>query len=119
MTSLLNDAATRGYFQENDFFGLNPKDVFFFAQSLLPCMEASSFKLILESKAKIADSPDGNGGVYRSLETSGALADMERRGVKYIHAFAIDNALVQPADPYFLGLCISKGVPAGNKSVAK
>jgi UDP-N-acetylglucosamine/UDP-N-acetylgalactosamine diphosphorylase len=38
MTSPLNDAATRKYFEENDFFGLKSKDVMFFAQGTLPCL---------------------------------------------------------------------------------
>jgi len=45
------------------------------------------------------------------------LGDMKRRGVKYVHAFAIDNALVRPADPVFVGYCVSRGADCGNKVV--
>ena len=41
MTSEANNAATVECFEKNDYFGLNPKDVFFFTQGMWPGMTYS------------------------------------------------------------------------------
>jgi UDP-N-acetylglucosamine/UDP-N-acetylgalactosamine diphosphorylase len=118
MTSPLNHAATVDYFKANDYFGLGQDSVFMFQQGMLPCMTEQG-KIIMESRNKVAMAPDGNGGVYASLLQSGALAKMTSQGVKYLHVFSIDNALVNPADPVFIGYCLAQGADCGNKVVWK
>ena len=54
-----------------------------------------------------------------SHQTTGALADMERRGVKYVPQYCVDNAVVKVADPVFVGYCIQQGADVGGKAVAK
>jgi hypothetical protein len=76
-------------------------------------------KLILESKSRLATAPDGNGGIYTAMLNKGVLKAMEKRGVKYIHAFSIDNALVQVADPIYVGYCIANNADVGNKCCPK
>ena len=75
--------------------------------------------MILESKISLAVAPDGNGGIYPALVKHGILNDMKKRGIKYIHAFGVDNALVKPADPTFVGYCIKKDADCGNKVLWK
>lgn len=118
MTSPLNHQVTVDYFAEHNYFGLGSDTVFFFQQGMLPCLTEDG-KMILESKCQVAMAPDGNGGIYPSLQSSGALRDMEDRGVQYIHVFSIDNALTKPADPVFVGYCISQQADCGNKVVWK
>lgn len=115
MTSPLNHDATIGYFAENDYFGI---DVKFFPQGTLPALTQDG-KMILESSTSIAVAPDGNGGVYPALVRHGILSDMRSRGVKYLHVFGVDNALVKPADPTFVGYCIKRGADCGNKVLWK
>lgn len=118
MTSPLNHDDTVSYFESNDYFGLGASNVFFFRQGMLPCLTEDG-KIILEAADKVAMAPDGNGGIYPSLQSSGALDDMTQRGVKYLHVFSIDNALVKPADPVFVGYCIEQEADCGNKVVWK
>lgn len=40
---------------------------------------------------------------------------MEKRGVQHLHVFAIDNCLALPADPAFIGYCLSQQADCGNK----
>jgi len=47
------------------------------------------------------------------------LSDMDKRKIKHLHVFSIDNALTKPADPVFIGHCISQNADCGNKVVWK
>jgi UDP-N-acetylglucosamine/UDP-N-acetylgalactosamine diphosphorylase len=102
MTSEANNEATVKCFEENDYFGLNPDDVFFFTQGMWPGMTAEG-KIILDSPGHIFMSPDGHGGLLAALRRSGALDDMERRGIESVFFFQVDNPLVEIADPAFIG----------------
>lgn len=116
MTSPMNHAATTEYFAKNDNFGIDV--VRFFPQGTLPCLTPEG-KMILESPTKLAVAPDGNGGIYPALVKHGILDDMRTRGIKYVHAFGVDNALVRPADPIFVGYCINRNADCGNKVLWK
>ena len=118
MTSASNHADTVRYFEANERFGLAEKNVTFFQQGTLPAFTEEG-KLILATPSCVAEAPDGNGGVYRALESSGALAAMEERGVEGVHVFSVDNALCKVADPVFVGYCATKDADVGNKCVWK
>lgn len=115
MTSPLNHKATTEYFEKNDNFGI---DVQFFPQGTLPSLTPDG-QMILETTTSLAVAPDGNGGIYPALVKHGVIEDMKAKGIKYIHAFGVDNALVKPADPTFVGYCIQKGADCGNKVLWK
>jgi UDP-N-acetylglucosamine/UDP-N-acetylgalactosamine diphosphorylase len=102
MTSNANNAATVACFEENDYFGLDRDNVFFFTQGMWPGMDKDG-KVILDAPGHIFMSPDGHGGLLAALKRSGALADMKKRGVKSVFFFQVDNPLVEIADPAFIG----------------
>jgi len=103
MTSPANHHETVDYFIEHNFFGLLQRDVIVFPQGMLPVFDFAG-RLLLEEKYRLALAPDGHGGVLKALLGSGALADMRARGVEVISYFQVDNPLVKPFDPLFIGL---------------
>ena len=102
MTSEANNEATVKCFKDNNYFGLNPKDVFFFIQGMWPGMTKEG-KIILDRPGHVFMSPDGHGGLLSALKASGAIADMKARGIKSVFFFQVDNPLVEIADPAFIG----------------
>jgi len=118
MTSDVNDAATRAFFEKNHHFGLDSKNVFFFQQGMMPAFSMDG-KLLLADKDSLALSPDGHGGSLRALSKSGALADMHRRGVEHLSYFQVDNPLVHTIDPLFLGLHAQTGSEMSSKTIPK
>ncbi|MBO6067276.1 MAG: UTP--glucose-1-phosphate uridylyltransferase [Kiritimatiellae bacterium] len=102
MTSEANNAATVKCFEDNGYFGLDPKDVFFFTQGMWPGMTKEG-KIILDQPGHVFMSPDGHGGLLAALKKSGALKDMKKRGIKSVFFFQVDNPLVEIADPAFIG----------------
>lgn len=103
MTSPLNDADTRAFFRDNNWFGLEERNVFLFPQGTMPSITQDG-KLLLEEKGVLAVNPDGHGGALRALRQSGAIEDMAARGITQLSYFQVDNPLVRVADPLFLGL---------------
>ena len=121
MTSPLNDADTRAFFRDNNWFGRNPADTFLFPQGTMPSITFDG-KLMLETRGSLAVNPDGHGGAIRALHHSGALEDMKARGIEQLSYFQVDNPLVRIVDPVFLGLHARSAHSSGemsSKMVAK
>ena len=118
MTSPLNHAATVEIFESSGFFGLDKKDVFLFQQGTMPNFDFDG-KILLAAKDKIASSPDGHGGSLKALFKSGAIADMRRRGIDYISYWQVDNPLVHPVDPLFIGLHVLDDSEMSSKALIK
>jgi UDP-N-acetylglucosamine/UDP-N-acetylgalactosamine diphosphorylase len=121
MTSPLNDADTRAFFRDNNWFGRNPADTFLFPQGTMPSITFDG-KLMLETRGSLAVNPDGHGGALRALHASGALEDMKGRGIEQLSYFQVDNPLVRIVDPVFLGLHARSSGSSGemsSKMVAK
>jgi len=118
MTSGPTRKPTQQFFEEKKYFGLSRNNVIFFEQGTLPCISMEG-NILLESKSKVAVAPDGNGGLYAALIGSGVVQDMEKRGVKHIHAYCVDNCLVRVADPTFIGFSAEKDVSIATKVVRK
>ena len=118
MTSPINDAATRAFFEEHDYFGLDRADVTFFSQGTMPSVGLDG-KVLLAEKNRLASSPDGHGGSLKALARSGALSDMAARGVTQISYFQVDNPNVKCLDPLFIGLHALDGAEMSSKMLPK
>lgn len=118
MTSPINDAPTREFFEQNEFFSLNPTNVKFFIQGTLPSFSTDG-KAILASQSALAENPDGHGGSLKALHHSGAIADMQSRGIQHISYFQVDNPLVKCIDPLFIGLHALDNAQMSSKMVTK
>ena len=102
MVSRANGPATRAYFEENNFFGLNKDDVFFITQHMVPCVDDNG-KFMLETKDHLAMNPNGHGGCIQAMVERDVLADARKRGIDTLSFFQVDNWAVKVADPYFIG----------------
>jgi UDP-N-acetylglucosamine/UDP-N-acetylgalactosamine diphosphorylase len=118
MTSRENDEATRLFFEEHNFFGLEPGEVFFFVQGMLPSVTPDG-RLILSREGGLFLNPDGHGGTLAALRKGGCLDLMEERGIEEIFYFQVDNPLVALCDPLFIGLHNAKGAGMSSKVVRK
>ena len=118
MTSKENNDATIEFLEKNNYFGYDKNSVIIFKQGELPLIDFEG-KLLIGKDGKIKEASDGNGGVYTSLRTTGALADMKERGIKWIFIGGVDNVLLKMADTMLLGLAIDKNVQIASKSVVK
>ncbi|KAI3775917.1 hypothetical protein L1987_45677 [Smallanthus sonchifolius] len=94
ITSPFTDKATRDFFKNHKYFGLETDQVIFFSQGTIPCVSKDG-RFIMETPFQVAKAPDGNGGVYSALKYSRLLEDMSTRGVKYLYCYGVDNALVR------------------------
>lgn len=103
MTSMLNNEATTKFFAENDYFGLDKDQVFFFTQGTMPAIGYDG-KLLLGAKDSLSLSPDGHGGTLLALRKSGALDRMAKEGTDIISYFQVDNPLIKMTNPLFIGL---------------
>ncbi len=104
MTSPLNHDATAAFFRKHNNFDLEPSQIDFFPQGVLPSFDAKTGKILLAADDEPATNPDGHGGSLRALAESGALDDLQNRGVAHLSYTQIDNPLVNAIDPVFLGL---------------
>ncbi|MDZ7290471.1 MAG: UDPGP type 1 family protein [candidate division KSB1 bacterium] len=118
MTSDTNDGETRAFFEQNELFGYPPEDIFFFEQEMMPAIDENG-KLILDAPDHIFMNPNGHGGTLTALEKSGALADMQRRGIQEIFYFQVDNVLLKLCDPLFIGYHIAANAEMSAKVCSK
>lgn len=117
LTSEINNDATVAAFEQHDYFGLQPDEVHFIVQGLVPAVDREG-KILLADKATIAMTPDGHGGSLRALVRTGATAKMKALGIDCLSYFQVDNPLIPCIDPAFIGFhllgeseCSSKMIP--------
>ena len=102
MVGETNESATKAFFNEHHYFGLEPENVVFFKQRMMPCVDDSG-KYILSAKASLSMNPNGHGGCIPALVENGILDDAQSRGIDTFSYFQVDNWATRLADPHFIG----------------
>merc|ERR1719210_199696 len=112
------------FFERHNYFGLRSDQVLFFKQGIMPCFSEDG-AMLMETKGKIAVSPDGNAGIYPALRRAGILDKLKEAGIQWVQTFSVDNVLNRVADPVWYGYCqetsadvVVKMVPKRNWSEA-
>jgi UDP-N-acetylglucosamine/UDP-N-acetylgalactosamine diphosphorylase len=118
MTSDKNDAQTRAFFEEHNYFGYASEYVRFFVQEMVPAVDFDG-NVLMESVNSLAMSPNGNGGWFTSMLRAGLDQDLQDKGIEWLNVFAVDNVLQRIADPVFVGATILSGCVSGAKVVRK
>ena len=119
MTSEKNNETTINFIKEHNYFGYNPEYVKFFVQDMAPCCSLIG-KILLESKNRIATSPNGNGGWFNSLlNNKEAREQLEKFNLEWLNIFAVDNVLQKVADPLLIGATINGNYQIGTKVIRK
>ena len=118
MTSKENNDVTKEFLEKNNYFGYDKNYVTLFAQGELPLVNTEG-KLLIGKDMKIKEASDGNGGVFASLASTGAIADMKQRNIKWIFIGGVDNAILKMADITLLGMAEQNKVQIASKSVVK
>ncbi len=103
MTSHVNDAETKDFLARHMLFGLQPESVTTFIQGMLPVVDHLTGDILRSAPDRLALSPDGHGGIFRAMGHAAILGDLEERGIDIIMTFQVDNPLMRPADPEFIG----------------
>ncbi len=119
MTSDATHGETVEYIEANDYFGLSPKEVHFFQQGRMPAVDIKTGRVLMESKSRLALSPDGHGGKLAALKNSGGLAKLHERGIHHLFYCQVDNPLVSLCDAEFLGYHLLSRSQVSTQVVAK
>ena len=118
MTSEKNNEATVNFLREKKFFGYNEEYVTFFTQEMAPAVDYNG-KIFLDTKSRMATSPNGNGGWFSSMLRCDVVKIAKEAGIEWLNTFAVDNVLQRIADPVFVGATINSGCTVGAKVVKK
>lgn len=118
MVSEGNEKATLSFFQAYNFFGLNPENVYFAVQPMVPCLDEQG-KFMLDSHCSIAMNPNGHGGTIQTIVEKGILKDARNRGIEILSYFQVDNWAVKVADPRFVGYHILNHAEMSSKIIRK
>ncbi|MCI0457867.1 MAG: UDPGP type 1 family protein [Gemmataceae bacterium] len=119
MTSDATHDETVAYFREQNTFGLPSAEVFLFKQGTMPALDMATGRLLMETRGRLFSSPNGHGGTLRALADTGLLEHLERRGVRHVFYFQVDNPVVKIAGPTFLGHHIAQRAEVSTKVVPK
>lgn len=118
MTSTDNYFDTISFFEQKNFFGYNRNNIKFFVQENLPIIDING-KLVLSEIYKVLFASNGNGNLFSSLDKSNLLDDMSSKKLQWLFVGGVDNVLLNPLDPVFIGYTINSKCDIGSKTLFK
>lgn len=113
MVSMDNSDETKLFFEENDYFGYDPKLIYFFEQSDRPLLDYTRKPII--SNGRILKASAGHGDLYSALVKVEKV--IEELGIQYFLVTNVDNILSKLLDYDFIGQSVGKEITA--KTVEK
>lgn len=116
MTSDINHEETLAFFKKHGFFNVPEENIHFFKQEHFPPLTKDG-KLMLTADKDIMLTPNGNGGIFSSLNNSGMLDEMEKSDVKHVFMNNVDNVVVKVLDPALVGLHVTENNDITSKSI--
>lgn len=119
MTSEQTHGEIARYFREQDWFGIDPANVFLFPQGSQPVVSAESGSILLQGRSAMITSPDGHGGAIPAMENAGLYSELRSRGVESLFYYQVDNPLVHICDPTFIGFHALNKSEVSTKAVRK
>jgi len=103
MTSSGNHQEIVEFLTQNQWFGLQERQIFFFTQDNLPfCDEKGQW--LYTNEGHVLSGPDGNGRALHRLYESGGCDFLRAKGVEHITMIQIDNPLADPFDRMLIAL---------------
>ncbi len=118
MTSTNNYFDTINFFERNNYFGYDKNDIFFFTQDNLPVINIDK-KLVLSEIYKVNFASNGNGNLFTALKKSNLIKTMEQKKLEWLFVGGVDNVLLNPLDPVFIGYTINSKCKVGSKTLFK
>ena len=118
MTSTNNYFDTITFFEQNNFFNYDRANITFFTQENLPIINIYG-KIVLSEIYKINFASNGNGNLFSSLLRSNLIKDMEQKKLQWLFVGGVDNVLLDPLDPIFIGYTIASNCQIGSKTLFK
>ena len=76
-------------------------------------------KLVLSEIYKVNLASNGNGNLFSALRKANLIKDMERRKLQWLFVSGVDNVLLNPLDPIFIGYTIDSKYEIGSKTLFK
>ena len=116
MTSISNDAKTKEYFIENNFFNYPKDKIYFFMQDTLEIINTDG-KVILDNFYTLKRASNGNGDIFHAFKRAGLQKTLSN--IKYISVSGIDNIILNIVDPLLIGLTCYNKSNIASKSIAK
>ena len=118
MTSTNNYFDTISFFEQNNFFEYGRNNIIFFVQDNMPIVDING-KLVLSEIYKVNLASNGNGNLFSALRKANLIKDMEQKKLQWLFVGGIDNVLLDPLDPIFIGHTINSKCEIGSKTLFK
>ena len=118
MTSTNNYFDTINFFEQNNFFGYGRDNITFFTQDNMPIIDLNG-KIVLSEIYKVNIASNGNGNMFSALKKANLISSMEQNRLQWLFVGGIDNVLLDPLDPIFIGYTINSKCEVGSKTLFK
>lgn len=112
MTSSENRKETEDHFKNNQLFGLDSSQLYFFNQGERALEDAEGNPI-----GPLAS--DGNGGFFKHFVASGVGEKWQKAGIEYLNIILVDNALADPWDINLLGYHANQKAEATIKCIKR